>query len=135
METYERRTNKTTMNDLANEVRSYMEQNNQTNQTILSQMEKSNQALLQALQDMGNSINNLRGRPKRETSFTHSKNNNVFSTTGIPQPSFLHRAKLPREEEGIEQPMIRTEDIARAYAALEPNIREVTSFKKNCDDK
>ena len=60
METYERRTNKTTMNDLANKVRTYMEQTNQTNQTILNQMEKSNQALLQALQNMGNSINNLR---------------------------------------------------------------------------
>ena len=51
------------MNDLANEVRSYMEQTNQTNQTLLNQMEKSNQALLQALQNMGNSINNLRGQP------------------------------------------------------------------------
>ena len=56
METYERRTNKTTMNNLANEVRSYMEQNNQTNQNILNQIEKSNQALLNALQNIGKSI-------------------------------------------------------------------------------
>ena len=51
------------MNDLANEVRSYMEQTNQTNQNLLNQMERSNQALLQALQNMGISINNLRSQP------------------------------------------------------------------------
>ena len=44
---------------------------------------------------------------------------------------------MPREEEGIDQPMTRTEDIARAYAALalEPHIREVISFREFCEDK
>ena len=65
MQTYERRTKKTTMNGLANETRSYMEKTNHTNQTILNQMEKSNQALLEELQDMGNSINNLKGQPNQ----------------------------------------------------------------------
>ena len=42
---------------LSNEIRNVMEQ---TNQTLVEQIEKSNQALLQDLQNMGNSINNLK---------------------------------------------------------------------------
>ena len=57
------------MNGVANEMRSYMEQ---ANQILISQMEKSKQAL-QDLQNIGNSINNLRGQPNqgRETSPNH----------------------------------------------------------------
>ena len=136
MQTYERRT-KTTMNDLANEVRSYMEQTNQTNQTLLNQMEKSNQALLQALKNMGNLINNLRNQPNlgRQTSSIHSENNNVTSSSSLPQPTFLPRRINLREEEGIEQPLTSTKDIARIYAALEPHIREAVSFREFCADK
>ena len=109
MQTYERR-KKSTMNDLANEVRSYMEKTNQTNQNLLNQMEKSNQALLQALQNMGNSINNLRNQSNlgRETSSIHSKNNNATSSSSLPQPTFLPRRFNPREEESIEQPLTST---------------------------
>lgn len=121
------------MNGLANEMRSYMEQ---TNQTLISQMEKSNQALLQALQNMGYSINNLKGHPThaRDTSSNHFENNNESSTTRIPKTPFLPRGEIPREEEGIEQPMTRTEDLARAYTTLEPHIREVVSFREFCED-
>ena len=125
------------MNDLANEVRTYMEQTHQTNQTILNQMEKSNQVLLQALQNMGNSINNLRSQPNigREINSVHSENNNITSSSSLPQPTFLPRRVNLREEEGVEQPLTSTEDIAKAYAALEPNIREVISFREFCEDK
>ena len=66
------------MNDLENEVRFYMEKTHQTNQNMLNLMEKSNQALLQALQNMGNSINNLQNQPNigRESNSVHSENNN-----------------------------------------------------------
>lgn len=124
METHEGRT----MGDVENEMRSYMEQNNQT---FINQMERSNQALLQALQSMGNLISdNLRGQRThiRDTSLNHSEINNVSSRVEVSQPIFLPRGELLREE-GIEQPLNRTKDIERAYAQLEPHIREVISFR------
>ena len=137
METYEKRKNKTTMTNLANEVRTYMEQTHQTNQTILNQMEKSNQALLQALQNMENSIKFLMSQPiiGRENNSVHSENNNVTSSSSLPHPAFLPRRVNLREGEGVEQSLTSIEDIARVYAALEPNIREVVSFREFCEDK
>ena len=66
---------KATMHKIANNMRSYMEQ---TNQGLISQMEKSIQALLQALQTMGDSINNLKcfSLHGRDTNSNHSKINN-----------------------------------------------------------
>ena len=56
---------------LSNEIRNVMEQ---TKQTLAEQIEKSNQALLQALQNMGNSINNLKNHNSggRDISSNHS---------------------------------------------------------------
>ena len=86
---------------------------------------------------MGNSINNLRSQPNiaRETNSFHSENNNITSSSSLPQPTFLPRRVNLREEEEVEQPLTSTEDIARAYAALEPNIRKVISFREFCEDK
>ena len=85
---------------------------------------------------MGKSINNLRSQPNigRETTSVYSENNNVTSSFSLPQPTFLPR-RVNLREEGVEQTLTSTEDIARAYAALEPNIREVISFREFCDDK
>lgn len=57
---------------LSNEIRNVMEQKNQT---LAEQIEKSNQALLQALQTMGNSINNLKKNNfgGRDISSNHSE--------------------------------------------------------------
>lgn len=86
---------------------------------------------------MGNTINNLRGQPnlERETSSIHSENNNVTSSSGLPHPTFLPRRANLRDEEGIEQPLTSTEDIAREYTALEPHIREADSFREFCANK
>ena len=53
----------------------------------------------------------------------------------IPQPTFLPRGELLREEEGVEHPLNQTKDIARAYAKIEPHIRVVVSFKEFFEDK
>ena len=57
---------------LSNELRNIMEQ---TNQTLAEQIERSNQALLQALQSMGNSIHNLKNNNSggRDISSNHSE--------------------------------------------------------------
>ena len=118
MENQEGRIKRTTINYVANEMRSYMEQNNQT---LINQMERSSKALVQALQNMGNSIsNNLKDQSLyiKDTSSNHSENNNVSSRDEIPHPVFLPRGELLREEEGVEQPINWTKDIARAYAKL-----------------
>ena len=123
METYERKKNKITMNDLENEIRPYMEQNHQT---ILNQIEKSNQALLNALQSMGNSIKNNSSHAKNINS--NEPDSNESSSSKIPRPPFLPREEIPREEEQIDQPSNSIVDNARAYASLEPEIRELITF-------
>ena len=72
---------------ISNELRNIMEQ---TNQNLVDQIEKSNQALLQALQNMGNSINNLRNNNAsgRDVSSNHSENNEA-SSSWVPKPPFL----------------------------------------------
>lgn len=111
---------------IANEMRTFMEQ---TNQTLISQnerIEKTNQALLQALQNMGNSINGLKNNSAnvRDTSSNHSENNGS-STPRVPKPPFLPREEIPRVEEESNPSTNSTEDIARTYVNLEPEIKEL----------
>ena len=74
---------------LSNEIKNVMEQ---TNQTLAEQIERSNQAL----QNMGNSINNNSGG--RDISSNHSKNNGAIPSQ-IPKPPFLPREGTLIEEE------------------------------------
>ena len=80
---------------LSNEIRNVMEH---TKKTLAEKIEKSNQALLQALQNMGNSINNLKNNNfgSRDISSNHSENNGARPSQ-IPKPPFL-----PREGTSIE---------------------------------
>ena len=114
---------------LSNEIRNVMEQ---TNQTLAEKIEKSNQALLQALQNMGNFINNLKNHNSggRDISSNHSKNNGA-SPSQIPKPPFLSREGPLGEEEG-QATNISIEN-ARAYANLEPEIRELVTFREFCE--
>lgn len=113
-------------------MRAFMEQ---TNQSIIGQMEKSNQALLQALQNMENSISNHKNNSSngRDLSSNHSENNSGSSASKVPKPPFLPREDIPREEEGINHPTNSTVDNARAYATLELEIRELITFRKFCE--
>ena len=74
---------------LSNEIINVMEQ---TNQTLAEQIERSNQALLQALYNMGNSINNLKNHNSggRDISSNHLENNKA-SSSQVPKPPFLSR--------------------------------------------
>ena len=122
------------MNDLANELRKYVEQTNQTNQTVLNQMEKLNQALLQALQIMGNSINNLRNNSSHGKDMSSNELDvNESSSSRILRLPFLPREETQREEEGINQPINRIVENARAYANLELEIRELITFAEFCE--
>lgn len=62
-------------------------------------MERSNKALLQELQNMGNSINNLKNNNSggRDISSNHSKNNGS-SSSQVPKPLFLPREGPLMEE-------------------------------------
>ena len=114
---------------LSNEIRNVMEQ---TNQTLAKKIEISNQALLQALQNMGNSINNLKNHHSggRDISSNHSENNGA-SPSQVPKPPFLSREGPPGEEEGQETNTAI--ENARAYANLEPEIRELVTFREFCE--
>ena len=114
---------------LSNELRNVMEQ---TNQTLAEQIERSNQALLQALQNMGNSINNLKNNNSggRDISSNHSENNGA-SSSQVPKPPFLPREGPSMEEEG--QTTNNAIENARAYANLEPKIRELVTFREFCE--
>ena len=81
---------------LSNEIRNVMEH---TNQTLVEQIERSNQALLQALQNMGNSINNLKNHNSggKDISSNHSENDEA-SPSQVPKPPFLCREGPSREE-------------------------------------
>ena len=83
---------------LSNEIRNVMEQKNQT---LAKKIERSNQALLQALQNMGNSINNLKTHicGGRDISSNHSENSGA-SPYQVPKPPLLSREGPPMEEEG-----------------------------------
>ena len=114
---------------LSNEIRNIMEQ---MNQTLADQIEKSNQALLKALQNMGNSINNLKNNNfgGRDISSNHSANNGA-SPPQVPKPTFLPREGPSMEEEG--QTTNTTIENAKAYANLELEIRELITFREFCE--
>ena len=84
---------------LSNEIRNVMEH---TNQTLAEKIERSNQEILQALKNMGNSINNLKNNNnsgEREISSNHSENNGA-TPSQVPKPPFLPREGPSIEEEG-----------------------------------
>ena len=83
---------------LSNEIRNFMEH---TNQSLAEKIEKSNQPPLQALQNMGNSINNLKNNNSsgRDISSNHSKNSGA-TPPQVPKPPFLPREGPSIEEEG-----------------------------------
>ena len=116
---------------LSNETRNVMEH---TNQTLAEKIEKSNQALLQALQNMGNSINNLKNNNNntRDISSNHSENNGA-TCSQVPKPPFLPR-EGPSTEVGEWTTNTAIEN-ARAYANLEPKIRELITFREFCEAK
>ena len=109
---------------LSNEIRNFMEH---SNQTLAEKIEKSNQALLQALQNMGNSINNLKNNNfgGRDMSSNHSTNNGA-SPSQVPKPPFLPREGPSIEEEG--QTTNTAIENARAYANLKLENRELITF-------
>ena len=115
---------------LSNEIRNFMEH---TNQTLAEQIEKLNQALLQALQNMGDSINDLKNNNNsggRDISSNHSENNGA-TCSQVPKPSFLPR-ESPSTEEGEWTTNTAIEN-ARTYANLEPEIRELITFREFCE--
>ena len=117
------------MNEMANELRAFVEQ---TNQTLMSQnkrLHQSNQGLLKALLNMRNSINNLRNKSSHGRDISSNEPDiNESSSSRIPRPTFLQREEVQMEEEGINQPTNNTVENARVYASLEPEIRELIRF-------
>ena len=81
---------------------------------------------------MGNSINNLRNNSAsgRDVSSNHLENNGA-SSSRVPKPPFLPREEPSMEGEG--QTTNNAIDNARAYASLEPEIRELVTFREFCE--
>jgi hypothetical protein len=115
---------------LAQELRNFMEQTNE-------RFERTNQLILQAIQNMSNNNQNERTNPAsgRDSQSNHSENEH--ST----QSSFLRPTLppfLPREEPIIEEGEPTTnsvEELTQMYARLEPEIQRIIPFKEYYETK
>lgn len=94
---------------LGDKLRAYMEQN-----------EKTSQLLLQTLQNMSNTISNLKPNQAtgRDITSNHYENDNrapLGSTPRITRPSFVPRKGSTRKEEEINAPNHNLEELTESY--------------------
>lgn len=123
----------------SNELRAFMEQTAQalreqterTMKAFIEQNERNNQLVLQALQNISN-------HNTKEAQSNHSENHHPTPSKDTrsrpPRPSFLPE-EAPISDDNHDRPMGNVDQILADYCGLDPELRDLVTFKDYCDAK